>query len=234
MAKKSNPVHFPGESLRYRAARNRLLAAERQLRKQVERVARIRRKLPLGGGLAEDYVFEEAADGLDGSLRVRPVKFSELFRDSQNTLVLYNFMFGPEMKHACPMCTSFLDSLDGEAPHITERASLAVAAKSGIQRIREFARSRGWRNLRLLSSEKNTYNRDYYGETAERGQMPSLNVFVRRGNKIYHFYNTELLFHAAERGQNERHIDMLWPLWNVLDLTPEGRGADWYPRLSYS
>jgi len=92
---------------------------------------------------------------------------------------------------------------------------------------------RGWRNLRLLSSAPNTYNRDYLGETEDGGQMPSLNVFVRRGSGIHHFYNTELVFAQRERGQDPRHIDMLWPLWNVLDLTPQGRG-DWYPALSYA
>jgi len=233
MARQSPAVRFPGESSRYRSARNRLLTAERNLRKQVEQVARMRRKLPLGGAVPEDYTFEEGSTDLTDTTTIRTVKLSGLFRDSLQTLVIYSYMFGPNAKQPCPMCTSFLDSLDGSAPHIMQRASLAVVAKSPIGRIREFARGRGWRNLRLLSSANNTYNRDYHGENPDGGQMPSLNVFVQRKGKIHHFYHTELLFGPAERGQNERHIDMMWPLWNVLDLTPEGRGADWYPRLSY-
>jgi predicted dithiol-disulfide oxidoreductase (DUF899 family) len=142
-------------------------------------------------------------------------------------------MFSPEMKQACPMCTSFIDSLNGAAPHFGQRANLAVAAKSPIGRLRDFARGRMWNRLRLLSSAGNTYNRDYHGETAEGGQMPSLNVFVRRGGKIHHFYNTELVFLPGDRGQNQRHNDMAWPLWNLLDFTPEGRGTDWFPKLSY-
>ncbi|MGC9944768.1 MAG: DUF899 family protein [Bryobacteraceae bacterium] len=218
-------IRFPGESASYRAARGELLAAERDLRGRVEQVAELRRKLPLGGELTEDYVFEEG-EGV-------PVKLSDLFREGLDTLAIYNFMYGPAMKQACPMCTSFLDSLDGTAPHAAQRLNLAVVAKSPIERIREFARARGWHNLRLLSSAENTYNRDYHGETAEGGQLPVLSLFVRRGGKIYHSYSTELVYAPAEPGQNQRHIDMMWPLWNLLDLTPEGRGADWYPRLSY-
>jgi len=218
-------IRFPGESASYRAARGELLAAERDLRGRVEQVAELRRKLPLGGELTEDYVFEEG-EGV-------PVKLSDLFREGLDTLAIYNFMYGPAMKQACPMCTSFLDSLDGTAPHAAQRLNLAVVAKSPIERIREFARARGWHNLRLLSSAENTYNRDYHGETAEGGQLPVLSLFVRRGGKIYHSYSTELVYAPAEPGQNKRHIDMMWPLWNLLDLTPEGRGADWYPRLSY-
>jgi len=224
-AMRSHSIRFPGESSRYRTARNRLLEAERDLRRQVEKVAVMRRKLPLGGPIPEDYVFEE------GTAKI--VKFSDLFRDGLNTLVLYSFMFGPEMKQPCPMCTSFIDSLNGTAPHFEQRANLAVVAKSPIGRIRDFARGRGWNHLRLLSSARNTYNRDYHGENPEGGQIPSLNVFVRRGGKIHHSYNTELVFLPADRGQNQRHIDMAWPLWNLLDFTPEGRGTDWFPQLTY-
>jgi len=222
---KPTPMHFPGESQRYRTARNKLLTAERDLRKHVEQVARLRRKLPPGGAIPEDYVFDEEGG--------RAVKMSDLFRDGLDTLLLYSFMFGPQMQQACPMCTSFIDSLDGAAPHLSQRASLAVVAKSPIERVLEFGHGRGWLNLRLLSSARNNYNRDYHGETPDGGQIPILNVFVRRNGKIHHFYGTELVFAPAERGQNQRHIDMMWPLWNLLDLTPEGRGADWFPRLTY-
>jgi len=212
---------FPGESKPYRAARNRLLRAEIALRRQVEKVAAMRRKLPAGGKLPQDYVFEEGDP-------VRTVKLSELFGD-RDTLVAYSFMYGPRMAHACPMCTSMLDGLNGNAPHIAQRTNLVVIAKSPIARVLEFARGRGWSNLRLLSSAGNSYNQDYFGESPEGSQMPMLNVFVRRKGAIRHFYGTELLFAKAEPGQNNRHVDMLWPLWNLLDVTPEGRGKDWYP-----
>jgi predicted dithiol-disulfide oxidoreductase (DUF899 family) len=226
MALKTHPARFPGESARYRAARNRLLAAEIDLRKQVERVAGMRRKLPLGGEVPEDYVFEVGSG--------RQVKLSGLFRDNLDTLLIYSYMFGPQAKQPCPMCTSFLDSLEGAAMHLTQQANLAVVAKSPIDRIQHLGESRGWRRLRLLSSANNNYNRDYHGENADGGQLPMLNVFARRNGKIYHTYATELQFLAPEKGQNQRHIDMMWPLWNLLDLTPEGRGTNWFPSITYS
>jgi predicted dithiol-disulfide oxidoreductase (DUF899 family) len=221
-------VRFPGESPAYRDARNTLLAAEIALRRETERVAAMRRTLPDGGSPPEDYAFDELAD--DGTLR--RVTLSELFGDKQ-TLAVYSFMYGPEMKAACPSCTSMLDSLDGASNHITERVALAVVAKSPIERIMAHARARGWRRLRLLSSAGNTYNRDYQGESSRGAQTPSLNVFTRRNGEIRHFYNSELLFAPSDPGQNPRHVDSIWPLWNLFDETPEGRGTDWWPRLSY-
>ena len=216
---------FPNETKPYRAARKRLLRAEIALRRQVEKVAAMRRKLPTGGKVPQDYVFEESDPR-------RAVKLSELF-GGRDTLVAYSFMYGPKMEKACPMCTSMLDGLNGNAQHIAQRANLVVIAKSPPARILEYARGRGWSNLRLLSSAGNSYNADYHGESAEGGQLPMLNVFVRRRGVIRHFYGTELLFAKTEPGQNNRHVDALWPLWNVLDLTPEGRGKDWYPKLQY-
>jgi len=216
---------FPGESRAYRAARNKLLNAELKLRKQVEQVAAMRRKLPAGGKVTHDYEFEEEGG--------RKIRLSQLFAGGKDTLILYSYMYGPDMKQPCPMCTSFLDSLDGAAPHIMQRANLAVVAKSPIARILEFTRARGWRNLRLLSSAANTYNRDYHGEASDGSQNPSLNVFTRRDGMIRHFFHTELMFAKPEKGQNQRHIDMAWPLWNILDFTPQGRGKDWYPSLEY-
>ena len=162
------------------------------------------------------------------------VRLSELFRPGKDTLVVYSFMYGPNMEKACPMCTCMLDGLDGNAPHAAQRINLAVVAKSRIERIQEYGRGRGWRNLRLLSSAGNSYNLDYRGETADGKQFPSLNVFVKRGDRIYHVYNTELAFAPKEKGQHPRHVDAIWPLWNLFDFTPEGRGTDWYPQLEYA
>jgi predicted dithiol-disulfide oxidoreductase (DUF899 family) len=167
-------IQFPGESGDYRLARNRLLEAEIELRRTIERVAAQRRALPPGGAVPEDYVFEEAADG--GGV----VKFSQLFAPDKDTLVVYSFMFPrwsgdtrpgpaegqtarlPLAQTPCPSCTSILDSLDGAAPHLTRLVNLVVVAKSDPARIRDFAQERGWHRLRLLSSWNNTYNRDYH------------------------------------------------------------------------
>ena len=227
----SAPLHqvrFPGEGAAYRAARNKLLRVEIGLRRQIERVAAERRKLPAGGAVPEDYGFEEI--GADGE--TRRVRLSELF-GGKDTLVAYSFMYGPAMERPCPSCTSILDALDGNAPSIAQRVALVAIAKSPAERIRAFARERGWSKLRLLSSAHNSYNRDYRGETANGSQIPSLNVFVRRAGMIRHAYNTEMLFGPKDPGMDHRHVDMIWPLWNLFDFTPAGRGSDWYPRLSY-
>jgi predicted dithiol-disulfide oxidoreductase (DUF899 family) len=217
-------VRFPGEDQKYRAARDKLLKHEIALRRQIEAVAAERRNLPLGGELHEDYVF----DGADGRVR-----FADLFSAGKDTLLVYSFMFGPQMAAACTACTSILDSLDGTAPHAAQRLNLVVVAKSPIDRVEPFARGRGWRHLRLLSSSTNTYNRDYHGEDEKGAQLPMMNVFARRKGRIYHTWSSELHFVAPDRGQNARHVDLIWPLWNLFDLTSEGRGTTWNPKLSY-
>ncbi len=218
---------FPNESSAYREARNRLLDAEAALRQQTEDVAAMRRAVPMGGAVKMDYVFDEMADG-----RVRKVKLSELFAPGKDSLFVYGFMYGPNMKQACPLCTSILDGLNGNAAHITQRMNFAVVARSPIERITAFATSRGWTNLRLLASASNTYQSDYFAEDHEGNQWPMANVFVRRNDGVYHFWGSELLYRSYESG-DMRHVDMMWPLWNVLDLTPAGRGTSWYPALSY-
>lgn len=214
-------MKFPNEGKAYRTKRANLLREEIALRRHIEKVAAARRKLPLGGKVPEDYVFESEQGN---------VRLSDLFRNG-DTLVAYSFMYGPNMAAPCPMCSSMLDALNGNAKHVGARTNLVVIARSSIGRILEFARARGWNNLRLLSSAGNTYNLDYHGEDVGGAQWPMMNVFVRRKGVVRHSWASEMMGAKADPGQNDRHIDLIWPLWNVLDLTPEGRG-NWYPKLS--
>jgi predicted dithiol-disulfide oxidoreductase (DUF899 family) len=227
-------VRFPGESTAYRDARNSLLKAEVDLRRQIETVAAQRRKLPLGGVAPHDYSFDEWDAG---SSKARQVRLSELFEAGKDTLVLYNFMFVPgknelPLEEGCPSCTSIIDAIDGAAPHLAQQINFAVVAKAPIDQFRAHARSRGWRYARLLSSANNTYNRDYNAEGAD-GQLPIASVFVRRDGAIHHSWSSELFFVPNVPGQDMRHVDFMWPVWSVLDLTPGGRG-DWHPELDYS
>ena len=243
----SETIRFPGESDEYRRERIRLVEAEIELRRAVEKVAAQRRALPLGGDVPEDYPFEEAVEGEIGEVRL-----SDLFSPGKDTLVIYSFMFPrysgdgrpgplagttaalPLVETPCPSCVSILDSLDGAAPHLAQRVNLTVVAKAAPERIRAFADERGWRHLRLLSSRGNAYNRDYFAESAEGEQRPMLNVFVRDGQRIRHSWGSELFFASGEEGEETRHVDSIWPLWNVLDLTPDGRGTDSnFPHLGY-
>jgi predicted dithiol-disulfide oxidoreductase (DUF899 family) len=236
-------LRFPDESAAYRTARNALLTEEMELRRALERVAAQRRALPPGGELKEDYVFERS----DARGQAAKVRMSALFADGKNTLAIYSFMFGPERKRPCPGCTHFLDGLNGSAPHIRQRINFWVVAKSSLQRIVDFAAERHWNHLRLLSTAGNSYDADYYGDSmtltasmreqqefkaGEEWDMPMLNVFRRDGNKIRHFWGSELLYVPPEPGQQYRHNDLLDPLWNMLDVAPEGRG-DFEPRLDY-
>ena len=217
---------FPNESDAYRASRNELLEAELELRKQIEHLAEMRRKLPAGGELKEDYVFEEIVDG-----GVKQTRLSDLFEPGKDTLVIYSFMFSADMEVPCPMCTSILDGLDSQAPHISQRVNLIVLGKSPAPRLHDWAMTRGWRHLRLLSSGKTPYNADYHAEGDKGDQLPACNVFRKTAGGIEHFYSTEMLY-VPGLGE-PRHMDQMWPLWNTLDITPEGRGTDWHPSLSY-
>jgi predicted dithiol-disulfide oxidoreductase (DUF899 family) len=224
---------FPGESDTYRQSRDELLQAEMDLRKQIEAVSALRRRLPAGGTVKEDYIFEESTNDLSDCDTVKQTRFSELFAPDKNSLIIYSFMFAPEAETPCPACTSILDSFNGISPHVSDRVNFAVVAKAPLNKIREWAKDRGWNNLRLLSSGNNTYNTDYFAENDEWGQMPAINVLDKTEDGIYHFYNTELLYAPSEEGQHPRHADPFWPLWNLFDITPEGRGTDWFPKYSY-
>ena len=221
-------LQYPNESPEYRSARDRLLQEELALREQTERVAEQRRKLPPGGLLKENYVFEERVDG-----KTRRTTFADLFSPKKDTLFLYSFMYAPDMAAACPMCTGFLDGLHGQIVHIEQRINVAVVAKHSLKKLHEFAASRGWDRFRLLSSAHNTYNADYFGET-DAGQTTMANIFVRNDGEIRHFWGTEMSFANPIKGGNMRHLDPAWAMWNVLDMTPGGRGEQFYPSLSYS
>src|SRR5918999_1462751 len=238
---------FPGESPEYRAARDRLLEREIELRREMEAVAAARRELPPGGAVPEDYVFQGA--GPDGE--PADVRLSELFAPGRDSLVIYNFMFprfsqderpGPDTGRTaelplaegpCPSCVALLDQLDGMVPHAEPRVNFAVVAKAPVDRVLTFGRERGWRWMRLLSAAGNTFKRDYHGETGDGSQIPILNVFRREGDAIRHFWSSELMFAPTDGDQDPRHVGTLEPLWNLIDLTREGRRPDWDEQLSY-
>jgi predicted dithiol-disulfide oxidoreductase (DUF899 family) len=220
---KGNSFRFPNESAEYRRARNALLIEEIELRRQIERVAQLRRALPEGGEVTVDYQFI----GENG-----PVSFEGLFGDKQ-TLVVYSYMYGPQRERPCPMCTSLLSAWDGEVPDITQRLALAVVARSPIERLTAFKRERGWHYLPLFSDMSGDFSRDYHGLTKDGGDDAAFNVFTRRDGAIRHFWSGEMGGKTADPGQDPRGAPDLMPLWTVLDVTPEGRGTDWYPKLAY-
>lgn len=239
-------ITFPGESAEYRAARDRLLEQEIELRRQMEAVAADRRKLPPGGEIPEDYVFQER--GTDGE--ATDVRMSELFARGKDSLAIYTFMFprypddkrsGPTSKELrdlplskapCPSCTAFLDQIDAALRHAGTLVNFVAAAEAPVEQLTAFANERGWRTLRLLSTAGNSYKKDYNADYEGHG-MPMLNVFHSYGQTIRHFWGSELFWAERDPGQDPRHVGTLEPLWNLLDLTPEGRPTDWQEELSY-
>ena len=236
-------MRYPNESDEYRTARNALLDAEIELRRQTESVAAMRRALPPGGEVPEDYVFER----IGAHSRPEKVKLSELFGD-HSTLLLYSYMFGPERDSPCPGCTHLLDCIDGAARHVPQRAALYAVAKSPIARLAAWAHDRGWSHLQLISTAGNDYSAHYYGDThaltpemrAERGYKadenwdePMLNVFVKDGETIRHFWGSEMVFAPEDPGQHHRGLDFMDPVWGLFDTIPQGRGEDFFPKVKY-
>ena len=240
-------VTYPGESAEYRAARDRLLEQEIELRRALEAVSEARRALPPGGEVPEDYAFQ----GLGSDGEATELRLSDLFASGRDSLVIYSFMFprdpsddrpGPPSGQSaslplaegpCPSCVALLDQLDGAAEHVAPHINFAVVAKAPLPRVLDFAAERGWRRLRLLSSATNSYNRDYLAETEEGHQRPMLNVFHRDGQVIRHFWGSELFYAPADPGQDPRHVGTIEPVWNLFDMTREGRGENWDEQLSY-
>jgi predicted dithiol-disulfide oxidoreductase (DUF899 family) len=217
----ANTIRFPNESDAYREARNALLAEETELRRHIERVAELRRKLPPGGTVAKDYRF----DGEHGE-----VGLADLF-DGKDTLVIYSYMYGPQRQRPCPMCTAMMSAWEGEARDIEQRVGFAMVARSPIERLAAFKKERGWRSLKLYSDRSGDYTRDYVSR--DDADVPGFTVFSRRDGTIRHFWSGEMGGATADPGQDPRGAPDLMPLWIILDNTPEGRGTDWYPSLEY-
>jgi predicted dithiol-disulfide oxidoreductase (DUF899 family) len=235
-------LSYPNEGEEYRQARNALLEAEMALRAQVEAVAAQRRALPLGGELPQDYAFERI--GENGMPQKVPM--SGLF-GRHDTLILYSFMYGPEKERPCSGCVNLLDGIDGVAPHVEQRAALYIVAKSPVARLEAWARERGWKHLRFLSTAGNSYVADYFGDTSklspairkaqnvadgENWDQTIYNVFRLADNKVRHFWGSELTWAPAGPNQDHRGGDFTSPLWGLLDMTPEGRG-NFFPELRY-
>lgn len=220
---------FPGESESYRQGRAELFAAEAALRDQIERVAAMRRALPLGKAMP-DYVFREGpADLSQGDpAEFRDVRLSELFDAGHDALIVDHLMFRPGVAEPCVMCSMWADGLSAVAPHVRQRASFVLVAKAELATLRRWARERGWDRIRLLSSHDNSFNRDLEMENEDGSQNPGLSVFSRdAAGTVYHRYTVDALLDGKFRG-----LDLYSPVWQLLDLLPDGRG-DWLPSHGY-
>jgi predicted dithiol-disulfide oxidoreductase (DUF899 family) len=223
LAKKRRPL-FPGESEAYRAAREALLENEIEFRRHMTRLTEQRQALPPGPLVEKNYRFKD-----ENAFEVGLV---DLFGD-KDTLVAYYWMYGPERERPCPMCTNLLGSLNGNAQDIKQRVALKILSRSSVDRQFVFAQERGWRDLNFIQTVGDDFANDL-GLIHEDGfEYPALVVFKRDGDKARVFWASEMSKEMADPGQDPRDAPDLASLWNVLDLTPGGRGTDWYPKLNY-
>jgi predicted dithiol-disulfide oxidoreductase (DUF899 family) len=218
----ASKARWAGESAGYRAARTALLAEEIELRRQIQRTAEHRRALP-PGPVAKDYRFIDEQGNELGLI--------DLF-GRRDTLFAYFWMYGPERDRPCPMCTSFVGSLDIPAPDIDQRLALAIVGRSPVARQLAFARERGWRNLKFYQTVGDDYGRDVHALTDE-GEGAAPTVWRRDGDQVRLFWAAEGGMETADPGFDPHLAPDPTPLWTILDWTPEGRAKDWYPKLEY-
>lgn len=212
-----------GESADYRRARTALLAEEIALRRQIQRVAAQRRTLP-PGPVAKDYRFLDEQD--------QEIGLADLF-GRHDTLFTYFWMYGPQRARPCPMCTSFVGSLDIPAPDIQQRLALAIVGRSPVARQLAVARERGWRNLNFYQTVGDDFPRDY-GALNGDDEGAAVLVWKRDGDAVRLFWAAEGGSETVDPGFDPHLAPDPTPLWNILDWTPAGRGSDWYPSLDYA
>jgi predicted dithiol-disulfide oxidoreductase (DUF899 family) len=215
---------FPGASPAYEDARRALLAEEIEFRRHMTRLVAQRRALPPGPVICKDYRFKDAR-GSDVGLR-------DLFGD-HTTLVTYFWMYGPQRERPCPMCTNWLGAVNGNAADIQQRVALKILGRSPVERQRAFAQERGWRDLDFVQTLGDDYARDLGVLMEDGSEYPALVVYQRDGDTVRLFWASEMTKAMADPGEDPRDAPDIAALWSILDLTPEGRPADWYPKLHY-
>ena len=217
------PTRWAGEGADYRAARTALLAEEIELRRHATRLAEQRRALPPGPVIAKNYRFKDENG--------QEVGLIDLFGE-KDTLVTYYWMYGPERERPCPMCTNMLGSVNGNAADIKQRVALKILSRSPVERQNAFAVERGWRDLDFVQTVGDDYARDL-DLLQPDGEYPALTIYRKDGDQVRLFWASEMTREMADPGQDPRDYPDIAALWSMLDLTPEGRGTDWYPKLSY-
>jgi predicted dithiol-disulfide oxidoreductase (DUF899 family) len=215
---------FPGASAEYEQARKALLAEEIEFRRHMTRLTEQRRALPPGPVIAKDYKFKDE-QGFDATLL-------DLFGDKQ-ALVTYFWMYGPQRERPCPMCTNWLGAVNGNAADIKQRVALKILGRSTVERQYAFAQQRGWRDLNFVQTVGDDYAKDLGLLNPDGSENPALVVFKRDGDQVRLFWSSAMTKDMADPDQDPRDAPDIASLWSVLDLTPEGRGKDWYPKLQY-
>ncbi|MES2290423.1 MAG: DUF899 family protein [Pseudomonadota bacterium] len=215
-----------GESAAYAKARTALLAEEIELQRKIDSVAEQRRALPDGPIIEKNYKFRDST-GIDD------LSLADLF-GAHDTLVTYFWMYGPDRERPCPMCTNLIGPLDANAADIEQRVALAVLGRSTVERQKNFASKRGWHHVKFYQTVGDDYALDFGGLDPEKGwEYPVMAVFRKDGDKVRLFWKGEMTGEMADKGKDPRGGPDIGTVWPILDLTPEGRGTGWYPKLDY-
>lgn len=224
LAAKRKP-RFSNESAAYAKAREALLAEEIEVRRRVGELSKHIRELPEGPEMAEGWKFVSPNGG--------EVGLADMF-GPHDTLVLYHWMYGPERARPCPMCTNLLGPLAANAADLKQRVSLAVVARSKVERLIAFGMERGWRDLPYYQAVGDEFSLAIGGLDPEsKGEIPVLMVLRKKDNRVRLHWMGETTLEMADPGEDPRGAVDISPLWNILDLTPAGRDPKWYPKLSY-
>lgn len=223
LAEKSK-LPFPGASNEYKKARQALLVEEIEFRRHATRLVEQRRALPPGPVIEKNYRFKDANGAEVGLL--------DMFGE-HNTLVAYFWMFGPQRERPCPMCTNWLGSVNGNAADIKQRVALKILGRSPVARQIAFAVERGWEDLDFVQTAGDDFAKDAGLLQPDGSEWAGYYVFKRDGDKVRLFWSSGMGMDMADPGQDPRDYPDIGALWSILDLTPEGRGTDWYPKLSY-
>ena len=191
----------------WRAARERLLAKEKEATRARDALAAERRRLPVVR-IGKPYAFE----GPSGK-----ASLLDLF-EGRSQLLLYHFMFAPDVhgwpEAGCPGCSMFVDQI-GHLAHLHARdASFALVSRAPLANVERYRKRMGW-TVPWYSSAGSDFNSDF-GVTTENGETFGLSVFLRQGDDVFRSYFTD-----------GRGVEALGAVWTLLDLTPLGRQEEW-------
>jgi predicted dithiol-disulfide oxidoreductase (DUF899 family) len=129
------------------AAREELLAREKEHTRTGDDLARRRRELPWVR-VEKDYRFDT-----DEGTRA----LAELF-DGRSQLLVYHFMFGPSYEAGCPTCSSMADTVDGALPHLHARdVTMIYVSQAPLEKLQAYKRRMGW-NMPWVSSAGSDFN----------------------------------------------------------------------------
>jgi predicted dithiol-disulfide oxidoreductase (DUF899 family) len=230
--------HKIGTREEHQAARDELLKREKELTRASDELARQRRELPWVP-IEKDYSF----DTDEG-----PKTLAELF-DGRSQLMVYHFMFGPDYRAGCPVCSSGADTYNGAVPHLNSRdVTFLCSSRAPLERLQAYKKRMGW-SFPWVSSAGTDFNFDFgashteeelrpFLESGELGPVPELaaecgtdpsgylaegpvlSVFALADGVVYQTYST-----------GARGLEFLMGFYGMLDRAPKGRNEGDPPEM---